>query len=127
MTNSKFKIFDGSKEWFNDRGQFHRLDGPAYERKDGSNFWFANGELHREDGPAGEYTDGTKMWYLNGKPHRLDGPAVEHADGTKDWYINGRPYLKREFPLAVIELLLGCDAPSAEIILKQIKIYYDKF
>ena len=49
------------KVWYNDRGQFHRVDGPAIE-----------------------YANGTKSWYLNGKLHREDGPAIEWADGDKE-------------------------------------------
>ncbi len=30
----------------------------------GSKYWYKNGEWHREDGPAVERSDGTKCWYL---------------------------------------------------------------
>jgi hypothetical protein len=35
------------------------------------------GELHRVDGPAIEDTDGTRSWWVNGKLHRVDGHADE--------------------------------------------------
>jgi hypothetical protein len=41
------------------------------------------------DGPAFERANGTKGWYLEGKRHRADGPAVELANGGKEWYLKG--------------------------------------
>jgi hypothetical protein len=76
--------------WYNDKDQLHRLDGPAFERADGSKLWYVDGKLHRLDGPAIEYANGDKTWYVDGKQHRLDGPAVEYADGYKAWYIDGK-------------------------------------
>jgi hypothetical protein len=32
----------------------------------GNKFWFLNGKFHREDGPAVERVNGTKAWYLHG-------------------------------------------------------------
>ena len=88
----------GNKRRYNADGQYHRLDGPAYEGvkgdkawyQKGDKVWYQNGKLHRLDGPAIEYTDGSKAWYVNGQLHRLDGPAVEWANGTKSWYVNGQ-------------------------------------
>ena len=67
---------DASKTicWYNDKDEFHRLDGPAIE-----------------------FVDGTKQWCVEGKLHRLDGPAVEFADGTKAWYVNGEFMSEKEF------------------------------
>jgi len=44
--------------------------------KDNDIAWFKNGDFHREDGPAIERADGSKHWFLNGKQlteqeHRL--------------------------------------------------------
>ena len=64
------------KVWYNERGQFHR-----------------------EDGPAVEYPDGSKQWYLNGKRHREDGPAYEEANGTNEWWLNDKQYTEEEFAL----------------------------
>lgn len=55
--------------------------------------WFnENGEFHRLDGPAREWPDGTERWYQMGKLHRLDGPAIEWSDGSKEWWIEGKRY-----------------------------------
>ena len=58
---------EGNKRWYNDVGQYHRLDGPAVEWWNGRKAWWSHGKLHREDGPAVEHVDGSKFWYLNGK------------------------------------------------------------
>jgi antitoxin component YwqK of YwqJK toxin-antitoxin module len=76
--------------WRNERGEYHREDGPAIERVSGSKHWYLNGQLHRKDGPACEWADGDKEWYLNGKLHREDGPAIEYSNGAKEWYLNGQ-------------------------------------
>ena len=80
---------DGNKLWYNDVGQIHREDGPAFEAVNGSKEWWLNGKCHREDGPAVEWASGSKAWWLNDKLHREDGPAVENADGSKSWWLNG--------------------------------------
>ncbi len=56
-----------------------------------------DGDFHRLDGPAVEYKNGTKYWYQNGYLHRLDGPAIATADGIKSWYINGEKYSEQEW------------------------------
>ena len=68
-------------------GEFHRIDGPAFEGVDGSKCWYQNGLLHRTDGPAKEFSDGDKEWWQNGLLHRIDGPAEEY-NGTKYWWID---------------------------------------
>ena len=57
----------GDIHYYNDLNQYHREDGPAIERANGSKRWFRNGQYHREDGPAVELADGTKHWYFRGK------------------------------------------------------------
>ena len=47
------------------------------------------GQFHREDGPAWIGADGTEMWYFKGRRHREDGPAVIRGDGTQMYYLNG--------------------------------------
>jgi hypothetical protein len=76
--------------WFNDKGELHRLDGPAIEGANGYKAWFVDGKRHRLDGPAFEWSDGSKEWWVDGKQHRLDGPAFERADGFKAWYIDDK-------------------------------------
>ena len=56
-----------AKIWQNDKGEYHRLDGPALEWIDGEKHWYLNGERHRIDGPAIEYANGSKAWYVNNK------------------------------------------------------------
>ncbi|MFZ9893589.1 MAG: hypothetical protein ACO3FO_07430 [Candidatus Nanopelagicaceae bacterium] len=54
------------KEYKNELGQYHRLDGPAIENDNGNKYWFIDGKFHREDGPAIERNNDSKSWYLNG-------------------------------------------------------------
>jgi hypothetical protein len=83
--------------WYNDKGKFHRLDGPAIEYANGAKVWYVNGKQHRLDGPAIEYVDGHKSWFVDGKRHRLDGPAIEYAGGSKSWYVDGKKMTEKEF------------------------------
>ena len=55
------------------------------------------GQLHRVDDPAVVWRDGGKEWWQNGQRHRIDGPAVEYADGGKEWWINGKSYTKQDY------------------------------
>ena len=78
-----------SKEWKNEAGQTHRLDGPAYQE------CRENGQLWVE------------LWYVNGVRHRLDGPAIRYWYKTgrlevEVWHINGVKYkTEAEFQVAV--------------------------
>jgi hypothetical protein len=113
------KVYEDHTEWLHN-GLHHRVDGPAFEYKDGRKFWFLynkrhrddgpacvypngekkwykEGELHRLDGPACEFSSGNRYWLQNGKYHRLDGPAVELVSGVKEWYINGIRLTEEEF------------------------------
>ena len=59
----------------------------------GDTFWKNDkGEWHRENGPAIELSNGTKSWYLNGKLHRIGGPAIEWSSGSKEWFLNGERF-----------------------------------
>ena len=66
MTNSKLYVKQDCAIWRNNKGQYHREDGPAFINDIGSKFWLLNGKRHREDGPAIVYSTGIKVWYLNG-------------------------------------------------------------
>jgi hypothetical protein len=59
------KEYSNRIEYINERGDYHRTDGPAIEYNNGDKFWYINGKIHREDGPAVEWSDGRKSWYLN--------------------------------------------------------------
>jgi hypothetical protein len=74
------------KEYRNEKGELHRLDGPAIIGTFGHKSWYLNGKLHRIDGPAIEKTNGEKEWFFKGKRHRIDGPAIERVNGDKYWY-----------------------------------------
>ena len=88
MNNNFYINKYGNKFWINDKGQRHRLDGPAIEGADGTESWWINGKRHRLNEPAVEYANEHKEWFLNDKLYRLDGPAVERSDdGTKNWWI----------------------------------------
>ena len=52
---------------------------------------------HRLDGPAKEYADGSNFWLQNGKLHRLDGPACEYPSGGGEYYINGFYYKEEDY------------------------------
>ena len=67
MTKSRLKIIYGDKVWSNEKGQYHREDGPALEYNNGTKYWIVNDKYHREDGPAFERLDGSKLWYYHGK------------------------------------------------------------
>jgi hypothetical protein len=91
------KVTADKTDWFNEKGELHRLDGPAIEYASGTKYWYQNDQLHRIDGPAVEYADGTKYWLQNDQLHRIDGPAVEWASGDKLWYIHGENLSEAKF------------------------------
>jgi hypothetical protein len=93
---------DGTKRWFNSKGELHRLDGPAAVDLDGSTHWYVNGKLHRVDGPARELVGYSRSWWLQGKRHRLDGPARETTEGHVEWYVDDIEVTEAEYPQAVL-------------------------
>ena len=90
------KLYFDRIEWTNDKGEPHRLDGPAIEWSSGDKVWLQNGNLHRVDGPAIEWNNGNKEWWFNGKQHRVDGPALELSNGDKHWYRKGKYFSSEE-------------------------------
>ena len=56
----------GTRRYYNNSGQLHRLDGPAVIWRDGSEAWFHNGKLHRTTGPAVALTNRTTTWWIHG-------------------------------------------------------------
>lgn len=78
-----------AQRFCNEKGQYHRLDGPALIFYDGTKKWLRNGKLHRKDGPAIIRPDKTEEWYLYGRRHRIDGPAYTDPHGTTCWYYKG--------------------------------------
>jgi hypothetical protein len=58
----------GNQIWYNERGQYHRTDGPAFVEANGSYGWYINGKCHRTDGPAFvDESDSTQYWFINDK------------------------------------------------------------
>jgi hypothetical protein len=68
------EVYEDRTDWFNENGQFHRLDGPAIE-----------------------CSNGDKSWWVDGKLHRTDGPAVERSNGRKEWWVDGKELTEEEF------------------------------
>jgi hypothetical protein len=117
----RVEVEDGNTSWYNEKGQVHREDGPAFELADGTKYWYRNNQYHREDGPAIEYADGSKHWFRNGQFHREDGPAVEYADGSKSWYLDGKKLTEKEF-LKRNQKQPSCDGKVVEIDGKKYKL-----
>lgn len=95
VANELYKLA-GARAWWK-HGKWHREDGPAVERPNGTTQWWRNGNLHRDDGPAVQSADGTIEWWRNGLLHRTDGPAIEWADGTREWWKNGK-FIRKSDP-----------------------------
>lgn len=81
----------------------------------GNIMWYDRGLWHRKDGPAIIRTNGTEVWYLNGDCHRADGPARITHDGMRRWYYKG----KMASTYAHFQELSGCS--DAEIIIMALK------
>jgi hypothetical protein len=64
------------------------------------------GQIHRIGGPAVICTDGTQEYYREGKIHRTDGPALIVPDGTVEYWMAGIEYTKEDYPKAVSEYKL---------------------
>jgi hypothetical protein len=52
--------------WRNKEGNYHRLNGPAIEWRDGTEYWYRHGKLHRDDGPATNWPPGQEEWHKDG-------------------------------------------------------------
>ena len=100
--------------WRNEKGEYHREDGPAIEYSNDAKSWYLNGKRHRADGPAIERANGDKEWFLNGQRHRADGPAVELANGDKFWFLNGEELSEVEFN-ARTKVTTSLDGKEVEI------------
>ena len=76
------------EEYRNEKGQLHRVDGPAYiDNK--VQIWYFKGAWHRVDGPA-VISDTYETWYMNDIVHRVDGPANIEEDCCPYWCINNK-------------------------------------
>lgn len=61
------------------------------------------GLFHREDGPARIWKSGLKEWFLDGNRHREDGPAIVWGDGTKEWWLDGKKYNENQYKKEVFK------------------------
>jgi hypothetical protein len=76
--------------YINKENVYHRIYGPAYvSTKYGIEAWYKDGNFHRLDGPAYQHK-GSKFWLVDGKFHRLDGPAVDAKGHPKEYWIGGQ-------------------------------------
>ena len=73
---------NGDKFWYNEKGQYHRDDGPAIISINGSKEYWISGKLHRDHGPAYEGAGGYKEYWLNGTRYKsLEEGLMEQALG----------------------------------------------
>jgi len=90
---SKIKVHEsGTKFYFNDEGQHHRLDGPAVEYSYGTKIWYINGNAHRNIDPCLEWSDGGKRWFFKDDCHRVGGCSLYDF-----WFIHSKKYTKQEY------------------------------
>lgn len=103
---SKLTWSDGTVEYLDSDGRYHRADGPAVtgQWSDGPvEIWALNGTPHRENGPAIKM-QGNEYWFIcgvhNGFASRVDkeqaghwgGPALK-IDGISVYFENGYPVM----------------------------------
>ncbi len=50
--------------YFNNDFKWNRIDGEALVGKSNTKYWFKNGHYHRDDGPAIERCDGSGEYYF---------------------------------------------------------------
>ncbi|HXS33794.1 MAG TPA: hypothetical protein VN758_08500 [Solirubrobacterales bacterium] len=81
---------DGILEWRDERGELHRVGGPARVFPSGREEWFRRGRLHRSNGPAVIHANGSVKYYVDGVRHREGGPACVYVNGTEKWYREGK-------------------------------------
>lgn len=54
-------------------------------------YYNSKGQFHRLDGPAREWCNGGYDWYKNDRPHRIGGPAYYNAGYNHYvWLVNNR-------------------------------------
>lgn len=91
---------DGTIEYRGDYDDFHRLDGPARIKPNGSEIYYVDNEIHRYgDNPAVVNSNGYRAYYEFDQRHRINGPAVILGDGTKEYYLNDKKLTEDEFVL----------------------------
>lgn len=88
--------FDMTTVWKDERGNYHREDGPAFIYSDGDHGWFFHGKLHRLNGPAVEYfSEGKYLWFIRGVFLGHDFPVWAKETGID-------PYDIKEADISII-------------------------
>jgi len=82
--------------YYNSRGQFHNLYGPAVNHKNRTKMWYMNGVYHRENQPALTSPLG-ELWYYEGRLHRLTGAAFIHIEMGNRYYIHDKMFPKGKY------------------------------
>ncbi len=82
--------------YYNSKGHFHNLYGPAINHKNRTKMWYINGVYHRENQPALISPLG-KLWYYEGRLHRLNGPASVHIELGNKYYIHDKMFTKEKY------------------------------
>ena len=74
--------------------------------KYGTKYWYdENNNLHRVNEPAIEWYDGNKEWWIHGSRHRENGPAIYWINNYKRWFLNNKEYTESEFYLQISKFL----------------------
>ena len=109
---------DGTKTWFQ-HGRQHREDGPSHIGPDGYTEWTINDEYHRIGGPARTWDNGEEEWYQHGKLHRLDGPAIVHSNGNGAYFLyNNR--IDRDNFISLVKSLREVDPDNIASLRKKL-------
>lgn len=75
----------GTKQYFNDIGQWHREDGPALISRTGTKWWYKNDNLSSEEYPSAIVLNGIAEWRINHHLNNKNGPAYDKPNGHKEW------------------------------------------
>jgi hypothetical protein len=81
LTKTTYKY--GTVDYRNAKGQYHRLNGPAYTEP-----------------------NGYRGYWVAGKRHRIDGPALTSTYKPPEYWVDGIQYTEKDYPNAVKKYLL---------------------
>lgn len=65
--------------------------------KGNQHFYDEKGDYHNTDGPAFIGYDGTRIYYRHGKEHNPLGPAIIHPNTSVEYALNGERLTEDEF------------------------------
>lgn len=84
-------------EYVNNKGERHRLSGPAYISKMFNvRAWYKEGKRHRVGGPA--YIHNCNfVWFHEDVLHNFEGPAVVEGGGPVQFWIHGVRMSAKEY------------------------------